>query len=252
MKFSKSRFIFLFVLAASVFVTSSLFALDTTKIAKVYNGKFASGSADFEGALTVAGYKVQYFSRVNDLEQLAKSTELVVFPGTDDNAGSLDEFISEFSPLSIESLRTFVRNGGKFLGVCGGAYIISKDYHTEFDSGLGLSLVDVTSEGYLSEEGATILDVTWKGKVRTIYYQLGPKFIPLRSSNLRQTATYADGAIAACMISEGRGIYYLVGPHPEVLAKNLDKGDVKDGTLNKLTDTSDLLSDIFRDLATKK
>ncbi len=251
MNFSKKRLAFLLIVLFSLGVISHSFAISKANNAHIYNGRFASGATNFEEALIAAGYKVNYFSNINDVTKISNSSALIVFPGTDDNAGPLGDFTKEFSALSVNSLRSYVHNGGAILGICGGAYILSKDYQTEFDSGKGLSLVDVESMGYLKDDAATIVDVIWKGKKRSIYYQLGPEFSPSTKLDAQEIATYADGSIAALTIKQGKGLFYLIGPHPEVLASNLEENDIPDGTLKRLSDTSDLLEDMIRDLGKK-
>lgn len=243
---------FMLILAVSCLAIAGLPASSRTQVALVYNGKYASGAADFEAALVRSGYDVHYFPRVRDLERIPASTAMIIFPGTDDNAGPFEQFIGGFTARSVESLRGFVQNGGRLLGVCGGAYLVSRDYRTEYGSGHGLSLLDIASIAYLADDSPTILDLQWKGRERPIYYQLGPKFLLSAGVQARVTATYADGSIAACIIRQGMGLYYLVGPHPEVLVSDLEQADIPDGSLNRLSDTSDLLDDILLDLGTKQ
>lgn len=246
-RFSGLFLLFTFLLS----ITLPSFAMPTEATAKtalVYNGSFASGASDFEGMLTKAGYTVEYFTNVNSLKTKMPSAKVVLFPGTDDNAGSLEDFIQQFEADTIQGLKDFVSRGGRYIGVCGGAYIMSTTYTTAFDSGTGIGLAEFSTEGYSESDEATIIPITWKDTDRTIYYQLGPKMICDEALNSQTIATYEDDSVAACIINVGQGKIFLVGPHPEVLVDNLEESDIPDGTLEDLTDTSDMLTDIMTEL----
>lgn len=244
---TQSRFLSILAAAAALVfsVPSPVSAQGEDKLALVYNGAFASGAQDFQGALVSAGYRVEYFTDVNSLSEGLGPAALVLFPGTNDAAGSLATFVGEFRPETVRAIAGFVNGGGTYLGVCGGAYIIAREYRTAFDSGTGLGLVPVVAEGFRESDAATILNIRWKDRPRTIYYQLGPRFLGGPEAGARTIATYSDGSAAACSVPGGAGRYLLVGPHPEVLAPNLEPKDIPDGTLENLTDTSDLLADFL-------
>lgn len=237
------------LLLIPLFSSIYCFANNENDRALIYSGKFASGAYDFQDALAAHGYDVDYFENPSSLIKELDSAALVIFPGTNDDAGTLGEFINEFSQETLVSIDRFVRRGGRFLGVCGGAYIASTAYETAFESGKGLGLAPVFSHGYLDNEHATIIDVQWKHKNRTIYYQLGQALTIEDGVNYKIISTYRDGTIAGAIIRIEKGGYYLIGPHPEVLIENLEPSDIKDGSLTRLTDTSDLLDDVIHDLS---
>ncbi len=115
---------------------------------------------------------------------------------------------------NIRAIRKFVKNGGRFLGVCMGGYLAGKD---EF------GLFPVPANEYIKRPRAstantadTVIPITWRGKVRQMYFQDGPSFILTpRTSGVTVLATYSNGEVAAAVARYGKGKIAVSGPHPE-------------------------------------
>ena len=115
---------------------------------------------------------------------------------------------------NIPAIRKFVKNGGRFIGVCMGGYLAGKD---EF------GLFPVKAREYINEPGAsttsasdTVIPITWRGKVRQMYFQDGPSFILTpRASDVTVLATYSNGEVAAAVARYREGKVAVSGPHPE-------------------------------------
>ncbi|VWD36796.1 biotin-protein ligase [Burkholderia lata] len=112
---------------------------------------------------------------------------------------------------SIEAVRHYVSNGGRYLGICMGAYLAG-------DPGFGLVAGEFDSEvdrpgSTLHGIADTVTPVVWRGKKRWIYFQDGA-MLPAAPGAV-VLATYPNRDIAAATYRYGKGRVGLVGPHPE-------------------------------------
>lgn len=130
--------------------------------------------------------------------------------GGQDISGAL----ASFGDGRIDAIHEYVAQGGRYLGICMGAYLAGA-------SGLGLIPHELDSEvgrrGFpVTTIDSAVVAVRWKGKEETVFYQDGPYL--LRSANDRGfgiIAAYANNDIAAARYTLGRGLVVLSGPHPE-------------------------------------
>ncbi|KVQ26240.1 BPL-N domain-containing protein [Burkholderia cepacia] len=112
---------------------------------------------------------------------------------------------------AIEAVRHYVSNGGRYLGICMGAYLAG-------DPGFGLVAGEIDSEvdrprSTLHGIADTVTPVVWRGKKRWIYFQDGA-MLPA-APGAAVLATYPNRDIAAATYRYGKGRVGLVGPHPE-------------------------------------
>jgi glutamine amidotransferase-like uncharacterized protein len=112
-------------------------------------------------------------------------------------------------------IQNFVKNGGRYLGICMGGYLAGATP--------GFNLLPGDTNQFIASPGATvkntkdtIVQVNWRGKSRSMYFQDGPYFI-LNSGATGVTvlATYTNGEIAAMVGHYGQGKVGGSGPHPE-------------------------------------
>lgn len=113
-----------------------------------------------------------------------------------------------------KAIREFVRGGGRYLGICMGGFLAEPGFFGVFRGRV---------DEYWSSPGATVtsadpalVEVSWRGRPRRLYFQDGGVMIPKRSTaGLTVLATYPDGAVAALVARSGAGKVGLCGPHPE-------------------------------------
>jgi hypothetical protein len=68
-------------------------------------------------------------------------------------------------------------------------------------------------------EADTIVNVHWRGQLRSMYFQDGPFFLLDRgATDVIVLATYTSGKIAALVAPYGKGKVGVSGPHPEATA----------------------------------
>jgi glutamine amidotransferase-like uncharacterized protein len=112
-------------------------------------------------------------------------------------------------------LRDHVASGGRYLGVCLGAYLAGERP--------GFALLPGDTDRYIEAPGASIttdrdavVDVVWDGSRRTVFFQDGPWFdLDPRQGPADVLAVYDNGLPAAVVAPYGRGAVGVVGPHPE-------------------------------------
>ncbi len=134
--------------------------------------------------------------------------------------GGGDDFIAAWKSVEryTRPLRGFVRDGGRYLGLCMGGYLAG--------SGPGYDLLPGNCEDYTQTRGAQVHDarnavitVDWPprphARRRKIFYQDGPYFWLDKGAKARVLARYTNRLIAAMVVPFGRGRVAVCGPHPE-------------------------------------
>jgi len=108
-----------------------------------------------------------------------------------------------------DSIRRYVQNGGRYLGICMGAYWADRHYFNLLDG--------VTCDQYIKRPNTCTrryyskgIECNWNGTTDRFFFYDGPAFVG-DESNFEIIARYTNGDPAA--IIEGR--IGLVGPHLE-------------------------------------
>ncbi len=111
-----------------------------------------------------------------------------------------------------DAIAEFVRAGGRYLGFCLGGYLAGDDP--------GFGLLDGSTDSYVGAPGSEVrdedpqlIDITWNGQRRTLYFQDGCFFKPGPATEV--VARYPNGLAAAVITPFGAGWVGVVGPHPE-------------------------------------
>ncbi len=138
-----------------------------------------------------------------------REVDCVVFPGGEEDVDNFDHMIKDKSKI----IRDYVAQGGRYLGICMGAYITSKLYFNILGS--------TTAEQYIKHPGTeihTMKETTSlcniAGKPHVVYFYDGPVFEgDLDASNI--LATYHNGAAAAIIKPYDQGKVLCIGPHLE-------------------------------------
>lgn len=106
----------------------------------------------------------------------------------------------------------YVRSGGRYLGFCLGGYLAGDDP--------GFGLLNGSTDSYVGargsevrDEASRIVDVTWAGERRGVYFQDGCYFTAGPTTEV--VARYANGLPAAVVDACGAGRVAVSGPHPE-------------------------------------
>lgn len=172
-----------------------------------------------------------------------KQTALLIFPG-----GADIPYMRALNGVGNQKIRSYVENGGMFLGICAGGYYggdfvdFARDTDLEVLGERELSFFPGIVRGpilapydYKSESGARAAKLIWKDPLEfqinscfTVYYNGGGAFV--EADNKNQTtilARYAiegcEAAIIECQVGSGKAI--LSGVHFEYDTNLMDADD---------------------------
>lgn len=183
--------------------------------ALIYNGPTADPASTeaISNVVQQLGLTVRYIANLDDLPTQLGDTRVFIIGGTDDD---VEPLLQRFTPALRTTLKTYLRQGGRYLGICGGAYLASLGWPEEDRFVEGLALVPAQSDGYDQDFEAKIYPVTWLGETRQMYYQAGPSFALAKSpETVARLAYFEDRQLAALMSTFGAGKVAVSGPHPE-------------------------------------
>lgn len=108
-------------------------------------------------------------------------------------------------------IRKFVKNGGRYLGVCMGGYLAASDAFNLFSGEVKDYIA--TAGAWTTSTADTVIPVLWRGELRYMYFQDGAAFSG--RSDAMVVATYTNGLGAAVITPFGKGKVGVMGPHPE-------------------------------------
>jgi glutamine amidotransferase-like uncharacterized protein len=148
--------------------------------------------------------------------------DLYVQPG---GGQDIPAALDSLGAARVQAIREYVARGGRYLGLCMGAYLAD-------NGNFGLIRYDLDSEaGRPGFEVKGIEDaavrVVWDGKADSVFYQDGPYF-PKADARAPYTviATYANGDVAAARYTYAKGVVVLSGPHPEAGQEWFEDADI--------------------------
>jgi glutamine amidotransferase-like uncharacterized protein len=149
-------------------------------------------------------YNFKIFS-INPLEDdFFKDVDIVAIPGGFGDASSFDRAFKH----NGNRIKKFVQDGGKYLGICMGAYWAGKHYFNILDN--------VDAVQYITQPRtdtrrphAKDINVNWNGHSTTMFFYDGCALVG--NGQLDIIATYANGD-AMAIIQNNIG---LIGCHPE-------------------------------------
>lgn len=178
-------------------------------VALVYNGDGVCAedcATTFQNALPE--YQVQYVTNATYSPGIFANANVWIEPG-----GYATNQMDGMPASLKNAIKSFVTNGGGYLGFCAGAFTATEYVGTTNTRGLNLIAGDTELWG----TGLGIEKVLWSGTTRYIYWEGGPYFHDFPSS-VSVVAYYPDGSPAAIRSTYGKGRVFLSGVHPEAPA----------------------------------
>ena len=150
-------------------------------------------------------YKFKLFSKNKVEEGFFEEVDIVAVPG---GIGDADSFGRLFK-ANQNSVKNFVTNGGKYLGICMGAYWAGSNY---------LNILDhVDAVQYITQPNtdtrrphAKDISIQWQGHPNRMFFYDGCALVG-DPSKFTTIATYANGDAMAIMQNN----IGLIGCHPE-------------------------------------
>ena len=149
-------------------------------------------------------YNFKIFS-INELEDnFFDDVDIIAVPGGFGDANSFERAFKHNGPR----IKQFVRRGGKYLGICMGAYWAGQHYFNILDN--------VDAVQYITQPGtdtrrphAKDIKIIWNGHSTTMFFYDGCALVG--NGKYHTVATYANGD-AMAIIQNNIG---LIGAHPE-------------------------------------
>ena len=149
-------------------------------------------------------YNFKIFSKNEIEDNFFDNVDIVAVPGGFGDADSYDTLLKS----NQQKVRVFIDNGGRYLGICMGAYWATSHYFNLLD--------DIKAVQYLGRPGtdtrrphAKNISVTWNGQHTNMFWYDGCALIG--TGQKKVIATYANGDPMA-IIQNRIG---LIGAHPE-------------------------------------
>jgi len=153
-----------------------------------------------------SNYNFKLFSKNEVEEGLFDDVDMVVFPGGIGDSDSYDTVLKNNKDVVVD----FVTRGGKYLGICMGAYWAGKDYFNILDK--------VDAVQYIRRPNACTrrphaknMPVVWRNQPCNMFFYDGCALVGGDMSPYETIATYSNGDNMA-IIQNRIG---LIGCHPE-------------------------------------
>jgi glutamine amidotransferase-like uncharacterized protein len=150
-------------------------------------------------------YDIRIFTKHDLTTKILKKVDIIAFPGGIGNSGSFEELLED----KVDVVKEYLAKGGRYLGICMGAYWAGHHYFDILDG--------VKAVQYIKRPGteikrsyATVAEVMWNGSLEHMYFYDGCAFVCNPHKN-KTIATYTNGDPMAIMQNR----IGLIGCHPE-------------------------------------
>lgn len=150
-------------------------------------------------------YNFKIFSRSALEDNFFDDVDIIAIPGGFGDAGSFDRAFKH----NKARIRQFVRRGGKYLGICMGAYWAGQHYFDILDSADAVQYITQPKTDTRRPHAKNI-SVTWNGVEEKMFFYDGCALVG-DHRKFKTIASYANGDSMA-IIQNNIG---LIGCHPE-------------------------------------
>lgn len=150
-------------------------------------------------------YNFKIFSKNEVEDSFFEDVDIIAVPG---GIGDASSFSSAFK-YNGERVKDFVTSGGRYLGICMGAYWAGSNYFDMLDS---VDAVQYLTRPHADTRRPHAKDIktTWRGTPTTMFWYDGCALVG-DSNKFETVATYSNGD-AMAIIQDRIG---LIGCHPE-------------------------------------
>ena len=151
-------------------------------------------------------YKIKTFDVDECNANTFSKADIIAFPGGIGEASSYDSF---FRRKAQNAVANYVEHGGRYLGICMGAYWAGSYYFDLLDGVEPVQYIKRPTSD-IKRSYRTVAPVTWNGKSENIFFYDGCALVG-DTNKFNIIATYANGD-AMAVIQNNIG---LIGCHPE-------------------------------------
>jgi len=164
---------------------------------KIYTGQGAYMAKDVENFLSRHNFDYGRLHEIDIQQDKLKDCDVFIIGG-----GAIYDILPALGKKGIKNIQNFVKSGGKYIGICAGAYIAP---------GLGL-----TKTQFKRGKGEKIIKVDFQfcGEKINLYYCNGPLIDKLSKDDLL-IAVDKTKKIGVIKNKYGKGLVYLFCAHPE-------------------------------------
>jgi glutamine amidotransferase-like uncharacterized protein len=161
-----------------------------------YNGMFRALSTS---------YNIKLFTVRDDLDEVLNDVDGIVFPG---GIGDSDSYFDFFTRRKANTIASFISRGGRYVGICMGAYWAGSRYFDLLD---GLDAVQYIKRptAEIRRSYGTVADIEWLGQKEKMFFYDGCTFTG--SGHYDTIAKYANDEPMAII----QGNIGIIGCHPE-------------------------------------
>ncbi|MDN3575310.1 hypothetical protein QWZ03_00805 [Chitinimonas viridis] len=189
-------------------------------------------------ALKALAPKARVLRSWADIPQALKTLpprSVLLIPGTDDDLRAWASGPQQMSRPTIVAIQRWLRAGGRYVGICGGAIVAQAEYEDGLSSFKALNIAPITADNFADEDAVERIEkVRWlpTGQIIGAYFQAGSVLQLLPSQErvevlghyLPSTGKVAHhGGIAAAQFSYGQGKVFITGVHLEAKHDFWDK-----------------------------
>ena len=147
--------------------------------------------------------RIKIFTKHKVADGFFNDVELVVFPGGDGEATAFRSALKD----NLNDVRGFMQRGGKYLGICMGAYWADAYYFNLLQGTRCVQYIKRPRADIRSSYG-TVAAVNWQGQDKRMYFYDGPTYV---GGAFHTLASYANGDPMAVV----QGSVGLIGCHLE-------------------------------------
>ena len=118
---------------------------------------------------------------------------------------------------AFDWLKEHIANGGRYIGICAGAYLTEKWIDEDADE-RGLDIFPGKVDNYIEGKKTKYILTRWPelGIKRYVYFQDGPAFYPAAGADISVLGRFTrDGTVAAAIFPYGKGKVGVLSPHLE-------------------------------------
>jgi hypothetical protein len=147
--------------------------------------------------------RIKIFTKHKVTDGFFNDVDLVVFPGGDGEATAFRSALKD----NLNDVRGFMQRGGKYLGICMGAYWADAYYFNLLQGTRCVQYIKRPLADIRSSYG-TVAAVNWQGQDKRMYFYDGPTYV---GGAFQTLASYANGDPMAVV----QGSVGLIGCHLE-------------------------------------
>ena len=160
----------------------------TIALLKDYSSKEAEECCDGMVKVLSPYYNIKMFGHAQCNASTFKNVDMVALPG---GVGEADDYDGYFLRKSANAMADYVSNGGRYLGICIGAYWAGKHFFDILD---GVDAVQYIKRptADIRRSYNTVASVIWNNKPQKIFFRDGCAFVG-DTKKFTTIASYANG-----------------------------------------------------------